>query len=301
VARAAAQKGRKREKADAGRRSGGRRRRSTPVAEQTLFFNRLRGQAKWMFVFLALVFGVGFVVFGVGGGIPGTSLGDILRSNGSSNSASESDLRNRIKEHPKDAAAYRDLATQLQQDGKTQEAIDTLGDLARLQPKNTTVLAQLGSLYLLQANRYGNQAQQAQIDFAEVNPGAFMPELTANGQPVFTDPVTSPAAQEASTHFNQAASNAQGAYSNAVDVYKRLAKLTPRDAQAQLQLAQTAQTSGDYKTAITAYQKVLKLSPNDPQAPAIRQQIKASQAQLRKALRDQAAQQAAAAQSSSSG
>src|SRR5262245_18480989 len=82
VARAAAQKSRKREKPHAGRRSGSRRT-STSVAEQTLFFSRLRGQAKWMFVLLALVFGVGFVVFGVGGGIPGTSLGDIFRnSNG---------------------------------------------------------------------------------------------------------------------------------------------------------------------------------------------------------------------------
>ena len=32
-----------------------------------MFFPRLRRQAKWMFVFLALVFGVGFVAFGVGG------------------------------------------------------------------------------------------------------------------------------------------------------------------------------------------------------------------------------------------
>src|SRR5919204_6990164 len=34
--------------------------------EDTLFFNRLRKQAKWVFVFLAVVFAGGFVLFGVG-------------------------------------------------------------------------------------------------------------------------------------------------------------------------------------------------------------------------------------------
>ena len=35
--------------------------------EDTLFFTRIRRHAKWMFVFLALSFAVGFVVFNVGG------------------------------------------------------------------------------------------------------------------------------------------------------------------------------------------------------------------------------------------
>ena len=38
-----------------------------------MFFPRLRRQAKWMFVFLALVFGVGFVIFGVGSSLPRVS------------------------------------------------------------------------------------------------------------------------------------------------------------------------------------------------------------------------------------
>ena len=45
-----------------------------------MFFPRLRQHTKWMFVFLALVFAVGFVGFGVGSG--GTGLGDLLRNNG---------------------------------------------------------------------------------------------------------------------------------------------------------------------------------------------------------------------------
>ena len=43
-------------------------RRSEVVIEDTMFFPRLRRHAKWMFLFLALVFALGFVGFGVGAG-----------------------------------------------------------------------------------------------------------------------------------------------------------------------------------------------------------------------------------------
>src|SRR5215208_8243830 len=49
------------------------------AAEQDMFFPKLRRQAKWMFVFLALVFGLGFVLFGVGSGSGGLS--DLLQGN----------------------------------------------------------------------------------------------------------------------------------------------------------------------------------------------------------------------------
>jgi hypothetical protein len=51
-----------------------------------MFFPKLRAQAKWMFVFLALVFGLGFVVFGVGSGVGGTGIGDLLQGGGGGSS-----------------------------------------------------------------------------------------------------------------------------------------------------------------------------------------------------------------------
>src|SRR5919201_1781894 len=77
MARGAAQTRRKRPKPEP-RRS--RPRSSTPtVAAQTMFFPRLRRQAKWVFVFLAVVFAAGFVFFGVGSGSTGIS--DLLQGN----------------------------------------------------------------------------------------------------------------------------------------------------------------------------------------------------------------------------
>ncbi len=102
------------------------RRRGTtaPSIEDTMFFPRLRRHAKWMFVLLALVFGLGFVVFGVGAG--GTGVGDIFRGSGGTSAQSVSDARSETEERPKDPQAWRDLATALETEGQTDEAIVAL-------------------------------------------------------------------------------------------------------------------------------------------------------------------------------
>jgi hypothetical protein len=72
-----------------------------------MFFPKLRAQAKWVFVFLALVFGLGFVLFGVGSGSGGLS--DLLQGNfnnlfgGSAASGDAGKARDRIKKNPDDA------------------------------------------------------------------------------------------------------------------------------------------------------------------------------------------------------
>src|SRR5436190_18893913 len=63
------------------------RSRSTPARteysaiEGEMFFPKLRRQAKWVFIYLALSFAVGFVVFGVGSG-GGAGLRDPLQGRG---------------------------------------------------------------------------------------------------------------------------------------------------------------------------------------------------------------------------
>ena len=58
----------------------GVKRSTAPSIEDTMFFPRLRRHAKWMFVFLAVALGGGFVLFGVGAG--GTGVGDLFRGGG---------------------------------------------------------------------------------------------------------------------------------------------------------------------------------------------------------------------------
>ena len=83
-----------------------RKRDSDLVAlEETMFFTRLRRHAKWMFVFLALVFAVGFVGFGIGAN-QNASLGDLIRGNSGSTSGNLSvgDAREQLQKNPKSAA-----------------------------------------------------------------------------------------------------------------------------------------------------------------------------------------------------
>ena len=94
---------------------------TAPSIEDTMFFPRLRRHAKWMFVLLALVFGLGFVVFGVGAG--GTGVGDIFRGSGGTSGPSVSSTRKATEERPKDPQAWRDYATALETEGNTAEAI----------------------------------------------------------------------------------------------------------------------------------------------------------------------------------
>ena len=69
--------------------SRSRARRSSSSVEDLMFFPKLRRRAKWVFLLLAIAFGVGFVAFGVGTGVGGTSIGDVLRDIFSSSSGGQ--------------------------------------------------------------------------------------------------------------------------------------------------------------------------------------------------------------------
>jgi hypothetical protein len=61
------------------RRAPSHAQKSARSAEDLMFFPKLRRRAKWVFLLLAIAFGIGFVAFGVGTGVGGTSIGDVLR------------------------------------------------------------------------------------------------------------------------------------------------------------------------------------------------------------------------------
>ena len=76
-----------------------------------------------MFLFLALAFGLGFVGFGVGAG--GVGVGDVFRdAAGGSGVPSISDSEQKVLDNPKDAQAFRDLATAYQAEGDIDQAVE---------------------------------------------------------------------------------------------------------------------------------------------------------------------------------
>jgi tetratricopeptide (TPR) repeat protein len=259
-----------------------KRKRAAPAYEQTMFFPRLRRQAKWVFVLLALAFAVGFVAFGVGSGSTGIS--DILRGNffgggGSSTSSRVKDAQKAIERNPKDISAYLDLAGIYQQDQNEAKALATLRRATQVAPKNLDVLNRIAGIYSGRAELERQAAQNAQIVYFEntVSPPG-LDTSSPLGQAISSDPYS----DVLKTRANEAYSKMVSAFTKAESAYKQLvtaAAGTSQEANAQLQLAGAAQISGDTATAVAAYTRFLKIAPDSPNASAVRQtlaQLKAS-------------------------
>jgi tetratricopeptide (TPR) repeat protein len=194
-----------------------------------MFFPRLRRQAKWVFLFLAIVFALGFVGFGVGAG--GIGLGNVFEGVAQDGVPSVSEAEKRVQENPRDPAAFRELATAHQAEANTQEAIEALENLVALRPKNVDALRELAGLYLAQASEAQQRAQEANIRAAYIAPGASVAgSILLDGKPLDPDPISSAVSQELSAGVNVALGEAQQASSNAVATYKKIAAAQPGDA-----------------------------------------------------------------------
>ena len=242
--------------------------------EDELFFSRLRNHAKWMFLFLALVFGFGFVLFGVGTGSGG--LGDVFpelfsRSSGPSISS----LQDKVEEQPRNAEAWRELATGLQQDeDRLDEAIVAMTRYTQLKPKDETGLQELAGLYLRSADQHANVYLAAQARSQSLAPrDPFVPPATSPLGSIFQDPLSTAVTELSRDELNTSYAQFIGAQGKAVDVYERVVALRPEDATNQYRLASLAKDSGQNDIAIKAYTKFLSLAPNDSLAPAAREAL----------------------------
>jgi tetratricopeptide (TPR) repeat protein len=262
--------------------------------EDTMFFPRLRRQAKWMFVFLAVVFGLGYVIFNVGGTIPGTGLGDVLQNLGQGSSGpSVGSAEDKIKDNPNDPTGYRELANALQRDGRQNEAVAPLTRYLQFRPKDRGALNMLAAIYLGQAQRAQDRAQLAQFQLQQVTGGdLFVPGQSSRfGQQFGTGQVSQIEADRLNQQISQGYSEAQSAYQNATRTYKGLIAAIPDREEADqpsifLQLGFAAQSGGDLKEALSAYKRYLVVAPDSPNAAGVRQQIQ----QLNAAIEAQASQ-----------
>jgi len=266
----------KRPKQDAAVATSRRAKRSTaPSIEDTMFFPRLRRHAKWMFVFLAVALGGGFVLFGVGAG--GTGVGDLFRGNGGTSGVpSVSNAQKKTEQNPKDVEAWRELSTALQTDGQTDKAIDAQKQVVVLAPKDADALRELAGLYLAQSTAKQRTAQILQIQAAYAGAGQNFPGalVSATGQSLVDDKISATINAQSSTAIQKLVAEARNASSNAVGAYKKIVVLQPGDPNVQLEFAQAAQQAGDVAAAVGAYEAFLKLAPDDPNAPIVKQQLK---------------------------
>ncbi len=249
--------------------------------EDTLFFSKLRKRTKWVFILLALTFGITFVVFGVGSSVGGAGLSDIFNGirGGGSGQPSVSKAEKATQKDPKDAAAWKTLATAYDSNGDIVSAISAWATYTTLRPKDTDGLQALATDYEQQFSNQTQEAAAAQAEAQNTQATQFGPPPTSPlGRALnsVSDPITQAASQSANQRFNTALQTRQATAQQLEGVYKKLAALhKPAEPSDQLLLAQAAQNAGDTATAIAAYKTFVKLAPDDPNATYARQQIKA--------------------------
>lgn len=266
------------------RRAQSHARKSARSAEDLMFFPKLRRRAKWVFLLLAIAFGIGFVAFGVGTGVGGTSIGDVLRDflGRQDTGGSIEGARKDALAHPKDADVQLAYANALQARGRTQEAIAALQAYTALKPKDTDALRQLANLWGSVANEARQEQQVATAQATEASAASsiavpdsdFLREVEQNK-------IAQTLAQQANARASAAASRASSAAGSQQRVYEQLTLLIPDDPSIFLSLGIAAQEANDAESAIAAYEKFLGLAPNDPSAAQVKQQIEFLKQQLK--------------------
>jgi tetratricopeptide (TPR) repeat protein len=235
---------------------------------------------KWVFVLLTLAFAIGFVVYGVGSGTGGSSVGDVLRDlvGQGSSGQSVSAAQKKVDEHPNDPAALLALATALQTAGKGKEAIDVLLKYAKLKPGDTDALRQLAALYEVQA---GNARRRSQELLAQSPAGALasvaftFPGTSGLIGAIGTDPVDQAISHDLQAQSNAARDEAVKYSADEIPVYEQLLQATPSETILYIQLAQVAEAAGDSQKAIDAYKKYLELAgPDDGNAPFVKDRLR---------------------------
>jgi cytochrome c-type biogenesis protein CcmH/NrfG len=247
--------------------------------EDQLFFARLRRHAKWVFVFLALVFALSFVLFGVGSGSTGMGdslsnfFGDIFQRSASGTSVGS--LEKKTEKNPNDAKAWAELATAQEQKDNLDGAIVALTKYTALRPKDGDRLQELGGLYLRQADVYAQQYVTAQTKASVLQPATtFKPSTGSPLAQALEDPISAAISTSTTTDTTDAYQKYLDTQTKAVGVYKQIVALNPKDATNQYRLAQVAQAANNKPDAIAAYSAFLKLAPDDSLAPAARKALK---------------------------
>jgi predicted Zn-dependent protease len=231
-----------------------------------VLFERIRRTQKPVFIFLAFMFGLGFVALGIGQGANSINLGDLFNSGGSSGT-SISDLSSRVQSHPKDSGAWLQLARAYQADGQTSQAISSYTTYLGLKPRDQTALSATATLLEQRGQSDATKVQQAQAAAqAYTQVGSATAASSLKLAPALTHPLMNTLAQPATTIASTLESSAVSDFSQAMGYRQKLTKLAPHNASYQVLLAQDAYATQSYATVATALQQYLKLSPNLPKS-----------------------------------
>lgn len=230
-----------------------------------------------MFVLLAVFFAAGFIFFGVGSGNSGLNnfFSDVFTGGGRGGAQSISKAQKAVDKNPANAKAWRDLATAYTQKNRNGDAISALQRYTQLKPKDPRGLSDLAGLQLSQANDLQTQASVAQYEQQQASAGTQFSAAPSSkiARAIGTDPIQGALSTDVNQRASDLYSRMQAAFTGALTTYQSLAKVLPRDATVQFQLAQAAESANQIPVAVTAYRKFLKLDPENAIAPQVRARV----------------------------
>ena len=254
--------------------------------EDQLFFARLRNHGKFLWYLLAAALIAAFVLLGVGSGSTGIStIVQNFFSGTSASGKSLSSLQKKTTAQPKNAAAWLAYANALQAKNQLDQAAAALTTYTTLKPKDDNALRQLAAIYLRRASDwqavYTDQQQrvQAVAPSSTLAPKSGTPLGRAIGS--LSSPLAGAVSSTSTSDMNNAYEQFAAALSERESTWRKIAKLSPRDASTQLSLAQAAQDASDTKTAIAGYKAYLRLAPADAGVPAAKKALKQLEATLK--------------------
>lgn len=261
-------------------RTRGRRRHSGGGnPNQDLFFIRLRRHQKWIYAVLAVVFGLSFVLVGVGSGGGSGGLSQLYTGLfGGGGGSSISKAQDEIRKDP--AKGYRELATAYEQAGHPALAINALTTYLGLKKSDATAWGELGGLQMSQTNTYATQYQNAQTAAQSADPSApFLPGGSL-GSAVGQNPLYTDASQAATARTSALYQKATSAATAAVSSFQSAVKLHPRNGTYLQELATAAQNASNAKVELDALRRYLEVYPNSPLKSQYKKAIKALEAQV---------------------
>jgi tetratricopeptide (TPR) repeat protein len=236
-----------------------------------MLFEKIRRTQKPVFIFLGAVFALSFVFLGVGSGVGGISLGNLLGTNTGS-STSVSGLLDKVHKNPKDANAWLQLGDAYQAQGDPDPALGAYQQYLQLRPKDTDTLALVAGLYETRAQKLQAKAtywQSVASQYQSVSNA--LPQSATKLASAFPSPLVTSVQQPLQQKQQLYQQQAQGDLTQAVSLWKRAIAESPQDVTFQQALLRDSLGAQDYPTAYTAVQQILKLDPTTPEKKQLEQ------------------------------
>ena len=238
-----------------------------------MLFEKIRRTQKPVFIFLALTFGLGFVLLGVGSGAGGVNPLEFLGDD--SPTGSIGDLNEKVKDDPADADAWLDLARAYAADGQLDPALGAYASYLDLRPDDVDITVTAASLY---EQRARNTAAEGSVYQLQLNALQAQQSATAASDlklvTAFDDPLLVQLQQPLQAKATEYQSRVQGDLQQAIGLWQEAVKLEPANTTYWRALANDALSAQDYRTAVRALKKVVALEPDSPDRKQLESTIK---------------------------